>query len=353
MKKFFTEFINENIKPFFFWLFVLFLSLWFSNASLDYTLLGSNNLSLPSISSATNVDAFNFIFYVTKPFSLISLSWVNAAWQTIVPQDTFSLFSSTWLILQTWSNTKISLPIRIDFDSGVVYPPWYYWILWKFQTNHVNLRFSNSSVVWNNTSLIWFFAWSAFVTGYSNYYLVPTTTNLYLFSSIFIKQYDYISTNDPITINYWNNSFQTTWTVYVTGWDYARNGQNISYAWLTGVNIHWVSSSNGWTWIDHYELTDFFLSGAYEKSYTWWWSNFWLMSPSCSAPSSWSTFTWYQLTFTWSAIVSSWTVWNSFSLFGFDLVKVIYSNIPSILWLISVVILILFIINLVFKRKRF
>lgn len=287
---------------------------------------------------------------------IISLLWIFA-----FLGFSFSVKANDLCFIQSWSfqyeadNEEYWYYVKISSESYIIWS----FISWTFDCgidfpSEILIRdtvdYQDQRVFVNDT--FWSFS-----------FFQPTTATLKFnvyWSDQCVFNYDVFETSTCsvwwltwITVLYWNDSFFSTWKVYITWWNFVRNGQTISYDWLTGVNLHRVSALNWWTWVDHYELTDIYLSWAYNKNYTWWASNFWLMDPVCDYKQPWWEFLWY--------VVSWWTdleftenqnfSWNVFEGFYTQGMRFVVSNYPTILMVMFWVLLVLLIYRILFRRR--
>lgn len=336
-----------------FWLFWLFWFSWFSNADTTWQIYRP-------VTASSTICASQSLFVVSKPLVLDSIVMTtDLTWWDQVLLYSWSSFLYTWQI--QWDNLTVSFSWAWQLIN------WHYLInllriaskassrqeIWRWNYTSWNYGFY---IMWGrqSTTCSWLSLpdwWSS--TLINNYFYDFRTINLKYLTP---KSIDWIS----IHSNLWTDTF-TGQNVYLEGsYDYIKIDSwtdvryvHSDYVWaFTGVNIHWKSALNWWTRTDFYNLTDLYLESSYNKSYTWWASNFWVLSPVFD--NSTYSFSWYYVSW-WSNLeftenqTFSWNVFEGFYTQG---VRFVVSNYPTILMSMFWVLLVLLVLRTFIRKPR-
>lgn len=329
-------------------LFGSLLSIWllgffslFSNADTTW----SFNVSLLSTASQKSCWA---LFYISSDDFYLDNVYANSSYP-FQSNDSLLLLSGWTQVIWTW----IFLSWTQFTFSWLYLPKNYYSVIWVASGEVARtMQRSSNYIVWiaQNFNLL--------SSNYSSTSVYSTFQVWYYWSVCVFSKYGYtlkssVSEICQIEVDYWTNSFRSTWKVYIDWWTYTRNWQTITYSWLTGVMIHWTSKANWGYREDFYTKDHLYLSGAYDKTYTGGASNYWTFANDQIACSPVYNFSWYTFTGRSDLQTNQEQVfsWNVFEWFYAQAMKFVVSNYPLIFLLMFGVALVLLILKLLFRRR--
>lgn len=283
-----------------------------------------------------------------------------------------STYNSNWYIMYNmdavnndniWGFTSDNL-----IDKKWPCDTWYH----VFLRSDISL-FVNSSI-YNQFSYLYFRSAFLFYLGEYWYDDVVSSVNSYnisnwrywdLYSDLYSSQknrYEILhvrcvknSVVDPdsswIKFQFWYISSSAWSSSYIVNYN---NWQTQSFTTDQSITINWYSLYN-WNWsfspyinisytdqdnqvlTESYDKTNLILWWKFEKTYTWWENNFWVLTALWSSTIPDIIFTWSTLT--WSSNIS----WNIFTNFVDNSFDVIWTNIPNFIsyWFVLIVLIIL------------
>lgn len=318
--------------------FIIFL-LWFVGFSfaLDFS-FSPTSMAVQSVIANTVWQKFYILWDSTVIFSWFSFNVVGpdnrcTAWQLL----SWSTVLSSWIILSTGDNVhsvgNISLTRWLYYLK--FYNSWW-WTCWIPR--------------WSITDyLSWFISFTRWFYNDSplNFYYWPQT---YYFS--WQTQYNINQCYVNIHSNLWVDTFTGT-NIYLEGsyaYEKVSSGSDIRYIhsdynWLTWIYITWQNYADNAVYTDFYNKTNIYLSWYHTKTYTWWASNYWVMTPppwcneSPGVPFTWFDFSLLSYDFTGEVLTGNqfeifYTQWRKYFMLQYK-TWVYVGFIIILLWLLA------------------
>ena len=312
---------------------------YFNSNGVLYGDLDSNNYNLWGWVTATNE----------------AMQWPCPSWFHVVDnwENVSTIFQSMWF--DSYSSTPYTTYLKMPL-AWIIW--WLYWDpefwTWVDIWNYWNYWGSNSY-----SSLKWYrivFNDSSNLQSYNE-------VKVHGFSVRCFKN-EAVSPEYTRTKLYWDTISQPI-TIDVF-YDYDNSHQTIICNWDNSIHINSLSNYNNWVFTPYFNifysdqdnqvLTESYskqlliLNWKYNKTYTWWNDNYWVLTPEGVSE---SVFSWYLPVFdvTWGINDVS-TSWNIFNNFAENSLKFTLSNIPSYIQYVILLFVLFFILGFIRKFRR-